>query len=102
MDYKTKDATNPNPNTKLFNLTITEKDPQTKNVINTEQFLNVSVDDNDPRYVPRVLKQSSALVRVKRNANNTDWDVPDARPLEVPTTAPVGDRAAVTGIQLQR
>jgi Bacteriophage tail sheath protein len=82
VDHKTKDTAN----TKLFNLTITETDPKTNNVINTEQFLNVSVDDNDPRYVPRVLKQSSTLVRVKKNATNTDWDVPDVPPAE--TTSP--------------
>jgi phage tail sheath protein FI len=83
VDYKTKDTAN----TKLFNLTITETDPQTKTVINTEQFLNVSVDDNDPRYVPRALKQSSTLFRVKRNTTNAGWDVPDVPPAE--TTSPV-------------
>src|ERR1043166_9402154 len=83
VDYKTKDTAN----TKLFNLTITETDPQTKNVINTEKFLNVSTYAGDPRYVPRVLNQSSTLVRVKRDATGTGWQVPNQRPSE--TTDPV-------------
>lgn len=81
VDYKTKTPTDTN----LFNLTITEIDPVTTNVINSEKFLNLSIDDNDPRYAPRALKQGSALVRVRRNAANTDWDVPAARPLETTT-----------------
>ena len=102
VDYKTKDATSPSPNAKLFNLTITETDPVSKSVINTEKFLNVSVDDNDPRYVPRVLRQSSNLVRVKRNAANTDWIVPDVRPTAGNVQATVGsgsDGADLTDAQ---
>jgi phage tail sheath protein FI len=45
----------------------------------------VSVDQNDPRYLPRVLEQSSMLVRVSRN-DSGDPEVPNVRPEE--TTAP--------------
>ncbi len=81
VDYNTKDPTN----TKLFNLAITEIDPTTKNVVTSEKFLNVSIDDNDPRYVPRVLKDVSTLVRVKKD-NNGQWMTPNARPKETGQT----------------
>jgi phage tail sheath protein FI len=53
------DAKDPN-DSKLFNLTILEKNGA------TEKFLNVSVDAANARYLPRVLQHSSALVRVKK------------------------------------
>lgn len=70
VDYSTKDPANTN----LFNLTIVEQNGL------TEKFLNVSIVDTDARYVPRVLRQESQLVRVQRNAANTDWIVPNVRP----------------------
>jgi phage tail sheath protein FI len=81
VDYKTKDSTNTN----LFNLTISETDPTTKQVVNTEKFLNLSIVETDPRYAPRVLQDGSALVRVKKD-NNGKWIVP-ARPDEATTKA---------------
>src|SRR5262249_40170408 len=81
VDNKTKDPSD----LKLFNLTILETDPMTRQMVNVEKFLNVSIDDTSPRYVPRVLKQSSQLVRVKKRDNATPTD-PD--PWEVPTVAP--------------
>src|SRR5215475_4343886 len=50
VDYETKDKNDPIP--KLFNLTVTEKGGA------TEKFLNVSVDQANPRYLPRVLEQN--------------------------------------------
>jgi len=82
VDYKTKDSTN----TKLFNLTVSEVDPVTNQVSNTEKFLNVSIDDADPRYVPRVLKDDSTLVRVKKDSAG-NWIVPKFRPTEATTSA---------------
>jgi hypothetical protein len=88
VDHKTKNPTDP----KLFNLTFTFTHPDGS--ITTEQFLNVSTDDTDPRYVPRVLKQSSSLVRVKRADQPTDpndpWqgNVPDVRPADTPIPDP--------------
>lgn len=75
VDHKTKDATDPNPDQSLFNLTILEKDGA------SEKFLNVSVDANNPRYVPRVLEQNSMLVRVTKDEEG-NWIVPDTRPDE--------------------
>ncbi len=92
VDYDTKDTSD----TKLFNLTIFEADPTTqptdpiaKQAVNIEKFLNVSIDDTSPRYIPRVLRDNSQLVRVKlkQDAIPTDfdpWDVPDVRPSETP------------------
>jgi phage tail sheath protein FI len=82
VDYKTKDATNQT----LFNLTVQEKDPATQAVRASEKFLNVSIDDTDPRYLPRVLKESSELVRVKRD-NAGVWIVPNTRPQAASTNA---------------
>jgi len=98
-DFKTKDATNQN----LFNLTISEKDPVTQSVRATEKFLNVSIDDNDPRYVPRALRASSGLVRVKRD-NNGEWIVPNTRPQEATTNATAnsgGDGGDLTDSQFE-
>src|SRR5262249_9014461 len=65
VDHETKD----NTKTSLFNLTIREIDPATKAVRNAEKFINVSVDKNDPRFVPKVLEQNSSLARVQRDTN---------------------------------
>ncbi len=82
VDYDTKDTSD----TKLFNLTISEADSITKQPVNIEKFLNVSIVDTSPRYIPRVLRDNSQLVRVKLKATITDpndpWDVPDVRPNE--------------------
>ena len=89
VDYNTReDMTDPDPKAKgpkpdtsrtLFNLFVVQKDGP--NVVQQEQFLRVAFDDNNPRYLPRVLKQSSNLARVKRNDGDTDWvpfSLPDA------------------------
>mgnify|MGYP003574663028 CR=1 FL=1 len=56
VDHNTKDPADAN----LFNFTVTETDG------GTEKFLNVSIASADARYVPRVLEQSSSLVRVTK------------------------------------
>jgi len=75
VDHNTKDPADAN----LFNFTVTETDG------GTEKFLNVSIASADARYVPRVLEQSSSLVRVTKNGG--DWIVPDTRPEEATTNA---------------
>jgi uncharacterized protein len=75
VNHQTRDADGPNPDPNLFNLTVFEE----RDGGAIERFLNVSADPVDPRYLPRVLEQSSALVRVQ-------WVVPNVRPEE--TTAP--------------
>jgi phage tail sheath protein FI len=56
INYKTEPVSST-----LFNITIAE------NVDggSAEKFLNVSTSEDDPRYLPRVLEQSSLLVRVQ-------------------------------------
>ncbi|MFZ0062343.1 MAG: phage tail sheath C-terminal domain-containing protein [Pyrinomonadaceae bacterium] len=78
VDHKTKDPLND----KQFNLKIVELDPITQQAVRIETMLNVSVDPNDSRYVPLVLKDDSQLVDVKKD-NNGNPSVPNARPAEV-------------------
>jgi phage tail sheath protein FI len=79
VDYNTKDKAN----TKLFNLTIQELDPTTKAARNSEKFLNVSVDDKDPRFLPKVLELSSSLGRVQKSGGG-GYNVSTSRPNVVP------------------
>jgi uncharacterized protein len=75
VDYATKEklATGKKDSDRtLFNLTVSEQGDSGQ-AVQTERFLNVAFDDASPRYLPRVLKQESNLVRVKRNASGTDW-----------------------------
>jgi hypothetical protein len=85
VDHNTRDAGQsvPPPDDNLFNLTITE------NVEGgaIETFFNVSVDPNDPRYVPRVLEQSSQLVRVQTDSLGQP-DVPTERPQPISANSP--------------
>jgi uncharacterized protein len=65
--------------TGLFNLTIIETDPVTRQPTQTEKFLNVSVASSNPRYVVRVLEQESNLVRVRKDNAGIPL-VPTTRP----------------------
>jgi hypothetical protein len=91
VDYNTREPADDN----LFNLTVTEAGGS------TEKFLNVSIDPEDPRYVPRVLQQGSLLVRVAADADG-DPIVPNVRPLATeeqsspPTSPPTMIPAPVT------
>lgn len=67
VNHKTKFPADPT----LFNLTISENIDGGS----TEKFLNVSTNEDDPRYLRRVLEQSSMLVR----ASGT---IPAGRPLQ--------------------
>ncbi|MCX6047159.1 MAG: phage tail sheath subtilisin-like domain-containing protein [Chloroflexi bacterium] len=80
VDYATKDADAPSPDANLFNLTITGPNGA------IEKFLNVSVAATDPRYVARVLEQSSALVSVQKDASGNAL-VPNVRPSATTTAA---------------
>jgi uncharacterized protein len=84
VDHDTKDKADPAP--KLFNLTIQEIDPTTNAVRNLEKFINVSIDDNDPRFVPKVLDLSSSLVRVQRDTGTGKFQLSTVRPDETLTT----------------
>ena len=72
VDYKTKEVGKPDKDRTLFNLTISELDENGGNPVLTERFLNVAFDDANPRYLPRVLKQESSLIRVKSKGD--DWE----------------------------
>lgn len=76
VDYNTKTPTDTN----LFNLAVSEAGGA------TEAFLNVSIVATEARYLPRVLAQSSALVRVAKDPTGKDR-VPNVRPSAATTTA---------------
>lgn len=91
VDHDTKDKDSASPSDQLFNLTIYETHPTTEQTTNTEKFINISVDSTDSRYIPRVLEDSSALVRVHKVGDI--YQVPDVRPAETyeiasPPTSP--------------
>ena len=73
VDYDTADPTKPKtsppaaPDPELFNLVVTLK--KADNTVQVEEkFLLVSMNPASPRFLPRVLDQSSLLVSVPRNA----------------------------------
>ena len=78
VDHDTRD----NTITSLFNLTIREIDPVTKAVRNAEKFINVSVDENDPRFAPKVLEQNSSLARVQKDTITGEYKISAVRPNE--------------------
>jgi phage tail sheath protein FI len=76
VDHDTKDKDETTP--VLFNLTIQEVEDGVVSAVET--FRNLSVDEDNARYVETVLKQKSDLVRVQGT-------VPSARPDESATDA---------------
>lgn len=70
VNYNTKDTSDTN----LFNLEVGEDIEGGLR----ENFLNVSIDEDDPRYLPRVLKQSSLLIKVSGS-------MPSGRPAQTVT-----------------
>jgi uncharacterized protein len=77
VNYQTRDSAN----TKLFNLIAAEDGGD------IEKHLNVSIDLADPRFVARVLEQSSSLVRVEKDSTTGLPKVPNVRPNEATTSA---------------
>lgn len=86
VDHDTKDKAAANPDLSLFNLTIQEIDPNTNQVLNSERFLNVSVNAANARFVARVLDQGSSMVRVPKNSSGL-FLMPSGRPSETTTAA---------------
>jgi uncharacterized protein len=89
VDYETKDKDEPIPDPSLFNLTIFEEKGE------TEKFLNVSIDQTNSRYLPKVLEQNSAFVRVAKTPTG-DWIVPNVRPSLIPVNTPIAATASGT------
>lgn len=65
-----------------FNLIIEELDEKTGKVIATETHLNVSVNEQDARFLPRVLEQNSSLVQIPKDTTGK-YIMPNVRPLVV-------------------
>jgi len=72
----------------VFNMTVTLWDDTKTRAVLTERYLNVSVDPHNPRYIARVLAQSSDLVVVTQNSSNQD---------EVPLVAPAENLKPIWG-----
>lgn len=93
VNYDTKDPAT------LFNLVVSEVDVATGELLaSPEAFLNVSIDPNNPRYLPIMLEQQSQLVRVIRDALG-NWVVPTVLPTLTPTPVLAtggGDGSALT------
>ena len=87
VNHETKDYDTDNPDRNLFNLTVSEVDPQSKKVLNAEPFSNVSVDSGSARYLPKVLEERSALVRVPKN-DAGEYIMPNIRPVVTTAAAP--------------
>jgi len=102
-DIRKNDDGSDNPN--LFNLGVAEV-PKDGSPGRTEKFLNVSCNENDARYVTRVLIQESSLVRtvgkptVRPDEGKTqvdsDGQASDSKPLE--SSGFIGDPNQKTGL----
>lgn len=86
VNHETKDYLEVSPNTDLFNLFVSELDPNTQRPVTVESFTNVSVNEDDALYLPKVLEERSQLVRVVKDSGTGEYQMPDIRPL-VTTTA---------------
>ena len=79
IDHKIKDPTSntdPPADSKEFNLIVYEKNSEGKKE-KVEEYLRVTLAENDLRFLPRIIEQSSDKVKVNKQANG-DWEMPDA------------------------
>ena len=88
INHSTADPTgNGQVDTSVFNLFVYV------NGVKTEKYLNVSLDEEKVRYLPRVLDQASDLIQVRKI--NDEWpNYPDYR---LALTAPVSTPVSLTG-----
>src|SRR5947208_1577271 len=78
----------------LFNLTVYQIDPDTGEIEQVEQFLNVAITDGaGARRLDRVLADESTLVRVQLKGDGTP-DLPGARPTDSKPEEDPSDKAA--------
>lgn len=102
VNYNTQDPTAPPaspvvPDLTHFNLIIYE------NKVKVEEYLNVSLQAADVRFLPRVLEQNSARIGVEKDGSG-NWIVPTVRPAvtTVPITATGGDDGSdLTALQYE-
>lgn len=98
VNYQTKDYLEASPDQNLFNLIVSEIDPTTERPIAVESFANVSVSEDDPRYLPKVLEQRSDLVRVPKTSGS--YVMPTDRPNEVAASSPATATGGHDGSEL--
>lgn len=81
----------------FFNLIVYEKNSEGINV-KVEEHLNVSLNENDTRYLPRVLKQSSSFVEIEEDTPDSGtWTIPNGRPVNSPIQAPSSPPSPLDG-----
>lgn len=89
VNYATADPTAPPPSSpvspmeppdvELFNLIVFVDG------VKTEEYLNVTLEETEARFLPRVLEQSSDLLQMDKNEDGTWPNIPDTRPQETPS-----------------
>ncbi len=81
VNHDTADPTDPTapPDDHLFNLIVYV------NEVKVEEFLRVTLQDTEIKFLPRFLEQSSSFVKVEKDASG-NWIVPDARLSEIDRT----------------
>ncbi|HEV8515753.1 MAG TPA: phage tail sheath subtilisin-like domain-containing protein [Cyclobacteriaceae bacterium] len=83
VNYATKDPTQPPPSPgggqTTFNLLIYEKIEGV--FVKQEEYLNASFDENDLKYLPRLLEQRSDRLNIRKKPDGT-WDIPGSIPSE--------------------
>ena len=84
VDYETDDPTSnpaspPAPDPDIFNVVIFQKNGDVTSKV--EEYLNVSLKEDDTRFLPRLLEQRSNFVKIEKNPDGS-WDIPLSRPGE--------------------
>ncbi|HEY6907848.1 MAG TPA: phage tail sheath subtilisin-like domain-containing protein [Myxococcales bacterium] len=77
------------PDPTLFNLSLQLRTPDGSRLVASEQFLNLSVDPENLRYVVTVLEQTSSLAIVQKDSSGKDH-VPAVRPQATAPASPPG------------
>ncbi|MBX3238419.1 MAG: phage tail sheath family protein [Chitinophagaceae bacterium] len=92
VDYNTKDPTavvaSP-PEQTTFNLLVYEKSEN--GFTKVEEYLGVSFDETDIKFLPRLLQQRSERVNIGKNADGS-WAIPD----EIPDVTPADPKGNPT------
>ncbi|HEX9511226.1 MAG TPA: phage tail sheath C-terminal domain-containing protein [Puia sp.] len=79
VNYKTQDPTKP-PSSPLGGPTTTFNLILSLSGTKAEQFLNVTLDPNSINFLPRVLAQTSNLVKIPKDKSTGNWILPDNIP----------------------
>lgn len=104
VDYNTADPTapvsSPVGSQETFNLIIYERNDEKNIDEKVEEYLNVSMNADSKRYLPRLLEQSSTRVKVKKDGGgNWPTTIPQVTGSPVAPTPTVNDGSPLTSTQ---